>query len=97
VTPLNLLPSSKILSLGVIDGHNIWKTDLSAVLGWLEPIQERLGERLWIAPWCSLLHVPVDLDRKRKLDPEDRSWLAFAKQKLQEQRVLAPARGIGTE
>jgi len=92
---LNLLPSSKILSLGVIDGRNIWKTDLNGVLDWLEPIQAQLGERLWIAPSCSLLHVPVDLDSEQKLDAEIRSWLAFAKQKLDELRILARALNQG--
>ncbi|MCF1183284.1 5-methyltetrahydropteroyltriglutamate--homocysteine S-methyltransferase [Marichromatium gracile] len=92
---LNLLPSSKILSLGVIDGRNIWKTDLNAVLEWLEPIQAQLGERLWIAPSCSLLHVPVDLDSEQKLDPEIQSWLAFARQKLDELRILAGALNQG--
>ncbi|MBK1709554.1 MULTISPECIES: 5-methyltetrahydropteroyltriglutamate--homocysteine S-methyltransferase [Marichromatium] len=92
---LNLLPSSKILSLGVIDGRNIWKTDLNAVLEWLEPIQAQLGERLWIAPSCSLLHVPVDLDSEQRLDPEIKSWLAFAKQKLDELRILAGALNQG--
>lgn len=92
---LNLLPSSKVLSLGVINGRNIWKTDLNAVLDWLEPLQEQLGERLWIAPSCSLLHVPVDLDSERKLDGEIKSWLAFAKQKLDELRVLATALNRG--
>ncbi|WP_041604198.1 5-methyltetrahydropteroyltriglutamate--homocysteine S-methyltransferase [Thioflavicoccus mobilis] len=94
---LNLLPSNKILSLGVINGRNIWKTDLNAVLDWLEPIQQQLGERLWIAPSCSLLHVPVDLTSERKLDGEVRSWLAFAKQKLEELRVLASALNQGRE
>ena len=88
---LNLLPAHKVLSLGVIDGRNIWKTDLNAVLNWLEPIAERLGDRLWIAPSCSLLHVPVDLRSEQKLDAELRSWLAFAVQKLDELRVLATA------
>jgi 5-methyltetrahydropteroyltriglutamate--homocysteine methyltransferase len=94
---LNLLPSNKVLSLGVIDGRNIWKTDLNAVLDWLEPIQQQLGERLWIAPSCSLLHVPVDLDSERKLDGEIRSWLAFAKQKLEELGVLASALNRGRD
>jgi len=94
---LNLLPSDKILSLGVIDGRNIWKTDLNAVLDWLEPIQQQLGKRLWIAPSCSLLHVPVDLDSERKLDGEVKSWLAFAKQKLAELRVLASALNQGRD
>ncbi len=57
---LNLLPAHKVLSLGVINGRNIWKTDLNAVLDWLEPLAQRLGSRLWLAPSCSLLHVPVD-------------------------------------
>jgi len=94
---LNLLPSHKVLSLGVINGRNIWKTDLGAVLNWLEPIAERLGERLWIAPTCSLLHVPVDLASERKLDAEIQSWLAFALQKLDELKVLATALNKGRE
>ncbi|MBE0509538.1 MAG: 5-methyltetrahydropteroyltriglutamate--homocysteine S-methyltransferase, partial [Gammaproteobacteria bacterium] len=89
---LNLLPGGdKVVSLGVIDGRNIWKTDLQALLDWLEPIAARLGERLWLAPSCSLLHVPVDLDSEQQLDVELTSWLAFAKQKLEELRVLAVA------
>ncbi|THF65429.1 5-methyltetrahydropteroyltriglutamate--homocysteine S-methyltransferase [Pseudothauera nasutitermitis] len=92
VLPLiGLLPSHKVLSLGVINGRNIWKTDLAAVLDWLEPLAERLGDRLWIAPSCSLLHVPVDLSSEHKLDPELKSWLAFALQKLGELEVLAAA------
>ncbi|MGB5831294.1 MAG: 5-methyltetrahydropteroyltriglutamate--homocysteine S-methyltransferase [Thiohalocapsa sp.] len=94
---LNLLPSNKVLSLGVVDGRNIWKTDLAAVLDWLEPIQEQLGERLWIAPSCSLLHVPVDLESEHRVDGETKSWLAFAKQKLDELRVLATALNQGRE
>lgn len=88
---LNILPSHKILSLGVINGRNIWKTDLNAVLDWLEPLNARLGDRLWIAPSCSLLHVPVDLDSEQRLDSEIKSWMAFAKQKLGEIVVLATA------
>lgn len=88
---LSMLPSHKVLSLGVINGRNIWKTDLVSVLDWLEPIAERLGERLWIAPSCSLLHVPVDLESEQKLDAELKSWLAFALQKLDELRLLGAA------
>ena len=92
VVPLiSMLPAHKVLSVGVINGRNIWKTDLNATLDWLEPIAERLGERLWLAPSCSLLHVPVDLDSEVKLDTEVKSWLAFAKQKLDELQVLATA------
>jgi len=92
VVPLiSMLPAHKVLSVGVINGRNIWKTDLNATLDWLEPIAERLGERLWLAPSCSLLHVPVDLDSEVKLESEVKSWLAFAKQKLEELQVLATA------
>ncbi|MBL0729895.1 5-methyltetrahydropteroyltriglutamate--homocysteine S-methyltransferase [Piscinibacter sp. HJYY11] len=88
---LNLISPLKVLSLGVINGRNIWKTDLNAVLDWLEPLAQRLGSRLWIAPSCSLLHVPVDLASETKLDAEVKSWLAFALQKLDELDVLARA------
>ena len=88
---LNLLPTYKVLSLGVINGRNIWRTDLNAVLDWLEPLAERLGERLWIAPSCSLLHVPVDLNSEQKLDADIKSWLAFALQKLDELKLLGQA------
>ncbi len=92
VLPLiELLPADKVLSLGVINGRNIWKTDLTAVLDWLEPLAKHLGERLWVAPSCSLLHVPVDLNSEQKLDGEIKSWLAYAQQKLDELRLLGKA------
>jgi len=98
VQPLiNLLPAHKVLSLGVVNGRNIWKTDLNATLDWLEPLARQLGQRLWIAPSCSLLHVPVDLASERQLDPEILSWLAFARQKLVELQVLARALNEGRE
>lgn len=85
------LGADKVLSVGVINGRNIWKTDLNAVLDWLEPLAKKLGDRLWIAPSCSLLHVPVDLENEQNLDKEIKSWLAFALQKLEELRVLGKA------
>ncbi|MEK7947605.1 5-methyltetrahydropteroyltriglutamate--homocysteine S-methyltransferase [Pigmentiphaga sp. YJ18] len=85
------LPADRVVSLGVINGRNIWKTDLNGVLDWLAPVAAQLGERLWIAPSCSLLHVPVDLDSEQKLDAEVKPWLAFALQKLEELKVLAVA------
>lgn len=92
---LNILPVPKILSLGVINGRNIWKTDLNATLDWLEPLAKKLGDRLWIAPSCSLLHVPVDLNSEEKLEPQIRNWLSFAIQKLEELSVLATALNNG--
>lgn len=96
-TVIDWLPSHKILSLGVINGRNIWKTDLAAALDWLEPIHARLTDRLWLAPSCSLLHVPVDLNNERKLPRDIYSWLAFAVQKLQEVTVLAKALNQGRD
>src|SRR2546425_11867555 len=56
-------PAGRVLSLGVVDGRNIWKADLAAALATLERASARLGaERVWVAPSCSLLHVPVDLE-----------------------------------
>ena len=97
VSLIGLLPAHKVLSVGVINGRNIWKTDLNATLDWLEPIAARLGDRLWIAPSCSLLHVPVDLDSEQKLDGEIKSWLAYAKQKLEELQVLSGALNQGRD
>lgn len=85
-------PADRTLSLGVIDGRNIWKADLAERLAWLERARERVGaERLWVAPSCSLLHVPVDLELETRLDAELRDWLAFARQKLGEVVTLARA------
>ncbi len=92
---INHLPVHKVLSLGVINGRNIWKADLNGLLDWLEPIAQRLGDRLWIAPSCSLLHVPVDLGSEQKLDVEILSWLAFSLQKLEEINILAKALNKG--
>ncbi|MBN3827368.1 5-methyltetrahydropteroyltriglutamate--homocysteine S-methyltransferase [Burkholderia sp. Ac-20384] len=91
------LPAERVLSVGAINGRNIWKTDLNATLDWLEPLAKRLGDRLWLAPSCSLLHVPVDLASEVKLDAEIRSWLAFALQKLDELKVLATALNEGRD
>jgi len=93
-----LLPH-KVLSVGAIDGRNIWRADLVRLRDELASAQARLGERLWIAPSCSLLHVPVDLERESELDAEFKSWLAFARQKLDETVILARALGgrLGAE
>ena len=94
-TVLKTLPTNRVLSLGVVNGRNIWKSDLSALLDLLEPIGNSIGDRLWIAPSCSLLHIPVDLRSEDKLDPEIHSWLAFALQKLDELNTLATALNHG--
>ncbi len=88
-------PHDRVLSVGIIDGRNIWRTDLDAVLARLAPLQSALGDRLWIASSCSLLHVPVDLTHETGLDDELKSWLAFAVQKLVEIGTLKRALNDG--
>lgn len=91
------LPQDRVLSLGVINGRNIWKTDLNTLLDWLEPVAKQLGDRLWIAPSCSLLHVPVDLNSELSFDAEVKPWLAFALQKLDELEIIATALNHGRD
>lgn len=88
-------PEDRVLSLGVIDGRNIWRSDLRALLQRIRPAHQRLGECLWLAASCSLLHVPHDLELEDTLDPAIRRWLAFARQKLSELRVLQRALDVG--
>jgi 5-methyltetrahydropteroyltriglutamate--homocysteine methyltransferase len=80
------------LSMGVVDGRNVWRTDLDAAHAQVRHAVRALGpERVWVAPSCSLLHVPVDLEGEADLDPQLKTWLAFARQKLDEVRALADA------
>ena len=89
---LKIIPSNLGLSLGVIDGRNVWKTDLNRALRLVERATEVIGtDRILLAPSCSLLHTPEDLDFEQHLDNELRDWLAFAKQKLEELVVLERA------
>jgi 5-methyltetrahydropteroyltriglutamate--homocysteine methyltransferase len=92
---LDKAPADLVLSLGVIDGRNIWRADLHALLDRLAP---GIGDReVQLAPSCSLLHVPVDLDLEDALDADVRSWLAFSLQKMDELKILAVALGGGRE
>lgn len=88
---VNALPAHWVLSAGVINGRNVWRDDLQSLLKLLTPIKAQLGDRLWLASSCSLLHSPVDLDLEEKLSTEVRSWFAFAKQKVSEIVLLAQA------
>lgn len=85
------LPSHKVLSVGIVDGRNIWRTDPDAALARLRPVAEKHKGDLWLAPSCSLLHVPYSLEAEGKLDTELKSWLAFAVEKLFELRMLKAA------
>jgi 5-methyltetrahydropteroyltriglutamate--homocysteine methyltransferase len=89
---LKAVQKDQILSLGVIDGRNIWRSDISKILPVIERAAAAHGaDKIIIAPSCSLLHVPVDLDTEKTLDAELKSWMAFAKQKLQEITALTMA------
>ena len=85
----NFKNQSKILSLGLVDGRNIWKNDITKSITKINKAKEVLGtDRVWVATSSSLLHVPVDLESEEKLDDELKSWLSFAAQKLEEVVLL---------
>ncbi|MCR6735060.1 MAG: 5-methyltetrahydropteroyltriglutamate--homocysteine S-methyltransferase [Afipia sp.] len=95
---LKKAPADLVLSLGVIDGRNIWRSDLSKTLGRLEAIAaKRAANRLQIAPSCSMLHVPIDLDQEDALDPDLKSWLAFSVQKIGELAALSRVLSLGRD
>ncbi|ABW33140.1 5-methyltetrahydropteroyltriglutamate--homocysteine S-methyltransferase [Acaryochloris marina] len=82
---LDTFPTNKILSVGIVEGRNVWKNDYDASLEFLKKAKVVVGaDRLWVAPSCSLLHSPVTLQNEQKLDDELKSWLAFADEKLTE-------------
>ncbi|OBU66070.1 5-methyltetrahydropteroyltriglutamate--homocysteine S-methyltransferase [Stenotrophomonas maltophilia] len=89
---LKALPPERVLSAGLVNGRNIWRTHLDNALVLARFAQVSRGaDKLWLAPSCSLLHAPVDLSLEKKLDDELKGWLAFSRQKLQELRLLADA------
>ena len=86
------LPKDKMLSLGVVDGRNVWRTDLDRALALLKAGVEKVGaDRIQVAPSCSLLHSPINLEGETEMDSGIREWLAFGKQKLEEINALARA------
>ncbi len=90
---LRAWPAGRVLSAGVIDGRNVWRANLEPLLPLLERIQDRVGpDQTWVAPSCSLLHVPIDLQLESRLDTDLKGWLAFAVQKLGE--VVTLSRGL---
>lgn len=91
------LPETMILSVGIINGRNIWKADLNQCLSVLEPLKQQLGDRLWVSASCSLLHSPVDLGAEKRMNPVIKAWLAFATQKLRELQLLKSALVDGRE
>jgi len=89
---LDQLPEAMSLSLGLVDGRNIWKNDFLSSLKLIDKAVSKIGkERIIIAPSCSLLHSPCDLESESEnvdLNPEIKQWLAFAKQKIEEVVVI---------
>lgn len=86
---LEIIPENLMLSLGVINGRNIWKNDYNNSIEIINKAKDKIGtDRLMIAPSSSLLHVPVDLDLENKIDPQIKNWMAFSKQKLNEVNEL---------
>lgn len=83
------LPKDWVLSLGAINGRNVWKADLSARYQQVIALKDK--RPLWIGTSCSLLHSPIDLNAETKLDDEVKSWFAFAVQKCEEVTLLAKA------
>ncbi|MDP3676985.1 MAG: 5-methyltetrahydropteroyltriglutamate--homocysteine S-methyltransferase [Novosphingobium sp.] len=95
---LKKAPKGLVLSLGIIDGRNIWRANLPAMLDRLEPVVAGRGAgQIQIAPSCSLLHVPIDLDQETDLDPDLKAWLAFSVQKMSELAALGKALTDGRE
>ena len=91
-----LAPKELVLSLGLIDGRNVWRADLPAILDRIKPVVAGWSlDRIEIAPSCSMLHVPIDLELETALDADVKSWLAFAAQKTDELVVLARALSEG--
>ncbi|EKT52925.1 5-methyltetrahydropteroyltriglutamate--homocysteine S-methyltransferase [Providencia burhodogranariea] len=89
------LPPEWVLSLGIINGRNVWKADLGEKFARVKPL---LGQRtLWVGSSCSLLHSPIDLNDETRLDAEVKSWFAFALQKCDELALLSKALGEPTE
>ncbi|MDQ1140833.1 5-methyltetrahydropteroyltriglutamate--homocysteine S-methyltransferase [Pedobacter agri] len=85
---LRKLNEKTVLSLGLVDGRNIWKNDYDHSLSLINHALQKLGkDRIWIAPSCSLIHCPVDLENEtddKHLSPEIKQWLAYARQKVAE-------------
>lgn len=93
-----LAPKDLVLSLGLIDGRNVWRANLTAILDRIKPVIAGWPlDRVEIAPSCSMLHVPMDLRMETALDVDVRSWLAFAAQKTEELLVLAQALSEGRD
>ncbi|MCM4162954.1 MULTISPECIES: 5-methyltetrahydropteroyltriglutamate--homocysteine S-methyltransferase [unclassified Arenibacter] len=88
-----LYTGKQILSLGIVDGRNIWRNNFDDTLITMDKAKQSVAkDKIWIAGSCSFLHCPYDLDQESNeegLDPKIAQWMAFSKQKLQELVILS--------
>ncbi len=95
---VSVMPDEMLLSLGVVEGRNIWKNDLTRSIGLLKPVIKKRGaEKCIIATSCSLLFSPVDLENEAQINAELKSWLSFSVQKLHEIELITKALSDGEE
>jgi 5-methyltetrahydropteroyltriglutamate--homocysteine methyltransferase len=95
---LQSFPKNKVISLGLVNGCNIWKSDIKKLIAQINKTKQVIeSDKIIIAPSCSLLHVPVDLDVEDNLRPELKNWLSFGKQKLNEVSLLCKIANEGEE
>lgn len=98
---LNLFAKSwtenKVLSVGIIDGRNVWKNDITKSIEILKPIHNKFADNLWISTSCSLLHTPQDLDIENKIPKEIKKWLSFSTQKLKELSLIKKGLNLGSD
>jgi len=87
----SMLAKDRMLSAGIVDGRGIWCCNLNRAIAVLEPVYQTRKDRLWLAPSCSLIHCPINLEKETSIEPELKSWLAFADQKLLELALLRRA------
>lgn len=87
---LRIVPElkDKLLVAGVVDGRNVWRTDLEAAVGALASLRESAGA-VAVSTSCSTLHVPYTLEAEQQIDAALRNWLAFGSEKVAEVVVLA--------
>ena len=79
-----LLPEEAVLSLGLVDGRNIWRSHYQELIDSIRPLVTKFADKLWLAPTCSLLHSPYSLKPEKNISPEIKTWLAFAEEKVEE-------------
>jgi len=87
----DILAKDQVLSAGIVDGRGIWCCDLNKALAVLKPVYQSRNDKLWLAPSCSLIHCPINIESEKSIDPELKDWLAFADQKLLELALLRNA------